>query len=168
MIMVEVILHDHCPLNYCKPTQLWLHLDHPDEQCAHGRSGILCGKFNLNFSLTIGTSQCLECTNIYLALLLPFALPGLMLVLLLITCNLTVSMGTAPSHTHTNPYQRTHRSISPHQHKPFTYTHSPTVHMHTSSLYIISFLADCESWSRHKTVNSKCEWVCHRINKDHM
>ena len=37
----DVILHDHCPLNYCRPTQLWLHLGHPDEQCAHGRSGIL-------------------------------------------------------------------------------------------------------------------------------
>ena len=47
-----------------------------------------------NLSLTVGTSQCLECTNAYLALLLPFALAGLMLVLLLIICNLTVSMGT--------------------------------------------------------------------------
>jgi len=90
----DIILHDHCPLNYCKPTQLWLHLDHPDEQCAHGRSGILCGGCNSNLSLTIGTSQCLECANTYLALLLPFALAGLMLVFLLIICNLTVSMGT--------------------------------------------------------------------------
>ena len=38
-----ILLHDHCPLHYCKPTQLWLHRDHPDEQCARGRSGILCG-----------------------------------------------------------------------------------------------------------------------------
>ena len=44
-----------------------------------------------NLSLAIGTSQC---TNIYLTLLLPFALAGLMLVLFLIICNLTVSMGT--------------------------------------------------------------------------
>ena len=52
----DIILHDHCLLNYCKPTQLWLHLDHPDKQCAHGRSGILCGRCNSNLSLTIGTS----------------------------------------------------------------------------------------------------------------
>ena len=90
----DIILHDHCPLNYCKLTQIWLLLDHPDEQCAQGRSGILCGRCNSNLSLTIGTSQCLECTNAYVALLLPFALAGLMLVLLLIICNLTVSMGT--------------------------------------------------------------------------
>ena len=89
-----ILLHDHCPLHYCKPTQLWLHLDHPDEQCARGRSGILCGSCSSNLSLIVGTSQCLECTNAYLALLLPFALAGLMLVLLLIICNLTVSMGT--------------------------------------------------------------------------
>ena len=37
----DVILHDHCPLNYCRPTHLWLLHGHPDEQCAHGRSGIL-------------------------------------------------------------------------------------------------------------------------------
>ena len=90
----DVIIHDHCPLNYCKPTQLWIHLEHSDEQCADGRSGILCGRCSSNLSLTIGTSQCLKCTNVYLALLLPFALAGLMLVLLLIICNLTVSMGT--------------------------------------------------------------------------
>ena len=48
----------------------------------------------MQLNLTIGTSQCLECTNTYLALLILFALAGLMLVLLLIICNLTVSMGT--------------------------------------------------------------------------
>ena len=37
----DIILHDHCPLNYCKPTRLWLRLDHSDQQCAQGRSGIL-------------------------------------------------------------------------------------------------------------------------------
>ena len=90
----DVVLHDHCPLNYCKPTRLWLRLDHPDEQCDNGRSGILCGRCNSNLSLAIGTAQCLKCTNVYVTLLLPFALAGLMLVLLLIICNLTVSMGT--------------------------------------------------------------------------
>ena len=45
-------------------------------------------------SLAIGTSQCLKCTNIHLTLLLQFALAGLMLVLFLIVCNLTVSSGT--------------------------------------------------------------------------
>ena len=90
----DAILHDNCPLDYCKPTPLWLQLEHPDEQCAYEHSGLLCGRCKSNLSLAIGTSQCLECTNIHLTLLLPFALAGLMLVLFLIVCNLTVSSGT--------------------------------------------------------------------------
>ena len=90
----DTILHDNCPLDYCKPTPLWLQLEHPDEQCAYEHSGLLCGRCKSNLSLAIGTSQCLECTNIHLTLLLPFALAGLMLVLFLIVCNLTVSLGT--------------------------------------------------------------------------
>ena len=90
----DTILHDNCPCDYCKPTSFWLQLVHPDEQCAYNHSGLLCGKCKSNLSLAIGTSQCLVCTNIYLTLLLPFALAGLMLVLFLIVCNLTVSMGT--------------------------------------------------------------------------
>ena len=90
----DTILHDNCPLDYCKPVPLWLQLEHPDEQCAYEHSGLLCGRCKSNLSLAIGTSQCLECTNIHLTLLLPFALAGLMLVLFLIVCNLTVSMGT--------------------------------------------------------------------------
>ena len=89
----DTILHDNCPLDYCKPTPLWLQLEHPDEQCAYEHSGLLCGRCKSNLSLAIGTSQCLECTNIHLTLL-PFALAGLMLVLFLIVCNLTVSLGT--------------------------------------------------------------------------
>ena len=90
----DAILHDNCPLDYCKPTPLWLELGQPDEQCAYEHSGLLCGRCKSNLSLAIGTSQCLECTNIHLTLLLPFALAGLMLVLFLVVCNLTVSIGT--------------------------------------------------------------------------
>ena len=85
------ILHDNCPFDYCKPIPIWLQLEHPDE---YEHSGLLCRSCKSNLSLAIGTSQCLECTNIHFSLLLPFALAGLMLVLFLIVCNLTVSMGT--------------------------------------------------------------------------
>ena len=83
----SIMLHDDCSLDYCKPTPLWL-------QGAYQCSGLLCGRCKSNHSLAIGTSQCLECTNTHFTLLLPFALAGPMLVLLLIVCNLTVSMGT--------------------------------------------------------------------------
>ena len=29
----NTILHDNCPLDYCKPISLWLQLNHSDEQC---------------------------------------------------------------------------------------------------------------------------------------
>ena len=90
----NTILHDNCPLDYCKPISLWLQLNHSDEQCAYEHSGLLCGRCKSNLSLALGTSQCLVCTHVYLTLLLPFALAGLMLVMFLIVCNLTVSMGT--------------------------------------------------------------------------
>ena len=59
----NIILHDDCSLDYCKPTPLWLQLDYSDEQCAYQRSGLLCGRCKSNLSLAIGTSQCLKCTN---------------------------------------------------------------------------------------------------------
>ena len=90
----DTILHDNCPFDYCKPIPIWLQLEHPDEQCAYEHSRLPCRSCKSNLSLAIGTSQCLECTNIHLTLLLPFVLAGLMLVLFLIVCNLTVSMGT--------------------------------------------------------------------------
>ena len=95
------LLHDNCPLDYCKLTSFWLQLEHPDEQCAYKHSGLPCGRCKSILSLAYGTSQCLKCTNIHLTLLLPFALAGLMLVLFLIVCNLTFSMGTINGLVHT-------------------------------------------------------------------
>ena len=44
--------------------------------------------------LQCGTSKCKKCSNVYLLLLLPILLYGFGLVVLLLKCNLTVSMGT--------------------------------------------------------------------------
>ena len=38
-----VIVHEHCPLDYCKPGSFYINLERPNEQCAFHRSGILCG-----------------------------------------------------------------------------------------------------------------------------
>ena len=71
-----------------------MNLSTPDKQCAMHRTGILCGACQPGFSLALGTSQCLKCSNNYLALLLVFAVAGLGLVFLLFACNLTVTEGT--------------------------------------------------------------------------
>ena len=89
-----VLLHKHCPFDYCKQEDNDMNLEYPDEQCAFNRSGTLCGACQQGLSLALGTSRCLQCSNAYIAMFLVFALAGILLVLLLILLNLTVSEGT--------------------------------------------------------------------------
>ena len=89
-----VLVHDHCPLDYCKPEQLSLQLNYSDKQCAFNHSGILCGACQPGLSLALGTSRCLKCSNKYLMLLFAFTAAGLALVFLLTLTNMTVSEGT--------------------------------------------------------------------------
>ena len=89
-----VIVHMHCPLDYCKTEDTELNLEDPNEQCAFNHSGILCGACQPGLSLALGTSRCLPCSNAYVALVFAFAVAGVALVALLTICNLTVSQGT--------------------------------------------------------------------------
>ena len=90
-----VIVHKHCPFEYCKPEQLDVNLTHPDTQCAFDHYGTLCGACKPNFSLALGGSQCLpNCSNKYLLLLFVFILAGFALVFFIKILNLTVSQGT--------------------------------------------------------------------------
>ena len=90
-----VIVHKHCPFQYCKPEQLDVNLTHPETQCAFDRYGTLCGACKPNFSLALGGSQCLpNCSNKYLLLLFVFILAGFALVFFIKILNLTVSQGT--------------------------------------------------------------------------
>ena len=90
-----VVVHEHCPFDYCKPESFDLHLEDPDEQCAFNRSGILCGACQQNLSHVFGTSTCRDCSSTWALLWVPLiALVGLALVVLLIVLNLTVSVGT--------------------------------------------------------------------------
>ena len=87
-------MHHHCPYDYCKLEELDIRLDFPDTQCRSNHSGILCGGCRPGLSLALGTSQCLQCSNKYIALLMPFAIAGIVLVALIKLLNLTVSEGT--------------------------------------------------------------------------
>ena len=90
----QVVIHPNCPFHYCKSEDTNLSLSNQDEQCAFNHSGVLCGACQQGLSLALGTSQCLKCSNVYLLLLIPFALAGVALVFLLLKCNLTVSVGS--------------------------------------------------------------------------
>ena len=89
-----LIHHPFCPLDYCISESKYINLNNPDEQCSFNRSGLLCGKCKEGLSLVLGSSQCKECSNNYLALLIPFGLAGVVLVILLFLLHLTVAAGT--------------------------------------------------------------------------
>ena len=89
----RIIVYPFCPYDYCKQSSVTFSLSDPDKQCAFNRSGLLCGACDQNLSLMLGSNKCGECTNDYLALIIPFALAGIILVILLIALNLTVTVG---------------------------------------------------------------------------
>ena len=91
----SIVVHEYCPFDYCIPSDFDLNLSDSDSQCAYNRTGVLCGACDPELSITLGTSHCSKCSNGFLSLLIPFALAGLLLVLLLFVCDsLTVSVGT--------------------------------------------------------------------------
>ena len=92
---VGLILHfGGCPFDFCIDTPVSITLDNLDVQCNHNHSGTLCGPCKENHSITLGTLHCLKCSNAYLALILPFALAGVVLVAVLLLLNLSVAVGT--------------------------------------------------------------------------
>ena len=88
-----LILYHTCPVEYCTMEIVPVDLDNPDIQCANNRSGMLCGTCASNYSLMLGSFRCGECSNTYLALLLPFAAAGIALVVFLSILRLTVATG---------------------------------------------------------------------------
>ena len=98
IIQTTVIVFHYCPFDFCLPHDVSIPTTKrsflQDKQCAYHRTGVLCGACQEGLSVVLGTSQCLPCSNYYLFLLLIFAAAGLVLVILLTLCNLTVSEGT--------------------------------------------------------------------------
>ena len=84
----------HCPFHYCLPNSSHLSFSTPNSQCQFNRSDILCGHCQQGLSTVFGSSHCHQCSNIYLFLIVPIAIAGLVLVLLLFILNLTVTDGT--------------------------------------------------------------------------
>ncbi len=95
-----VSFSSHCSFDYCnKP--IGKHIDlkqDPNGQCTPHREGILCVGCSRNYSLAIGSSRCIHCTNNNnLALLIFFAAAGVLLVLAIAVLNLTVTQGAINS-----------------------------------------------------------------------
>ena len=86
-----------CPIDYCLERPVNISVSVPngaDMQCAFNRSNLLCGECKQGLSLVLGSSKCMKCTDKYLALLLPFAILGILLVALILVLNMTRAVGT--------------------------------------------------------------------------
>ena len=90
----ETVTASNCPYNYCNREKIYMTLEDPDSQCNFNHSGTLCGGCQPGLSLALGTNQCLHCSNNHLALILPFALAGVVLVCFIKVIDLTISQGT--------------------------------------------------------------------------
>ena len=93
-----VAYHGSCPLDYCVSTDVTLFATNnsltQDQQCAFGRTGVLCGSCPEGLSTVLGTSGCKACSNYWLMLLIPFALLGIALLVMLILFDITIADGT--------------------------------------------------------------------------
>lgn len=83
-----------CHWNYCKRKTVNFTLETSDRQCDFNRAGLLCGQCSKGYSLMLGSNKCGQCTNSYLALIVVFALAGVVLIAFITALNLTVSTGT--------------------------------------------------------------------------
>ena len=97
------ITHSFCPYDYCLPPtkSVVLNLLLPnasDVQCAHDRTGLLCGRCKEGYSLSPSTSRCLLCPTVQwpwtLVLFLGKLIGGLILVLAILILNFSVSVGS--------------------------------------------------------------------------
>ena len=84
----------HCPFHYCLPHSSYLNFSTPNSQCQFNRSGLLCGYCQQGLSTVFSSSHCQHCSSIYLLLIIPIAIAGILLVSMLFTLNLTVTDGT--------------------------------------------------------------------------
>ena len=83
-------------LLYCSPNPVTFQLNDTDTQCVDNRGQRMCGSCRDGYSLLMGSNKCGQCHNDYMIIgwIALFAVMGVLLVVLLIALNLTVSVGT--------------------------------------------------------------------------
>ena len=97
------IIYPNCPYDYCLPPSdnvtINVSLSNwADSQCAFNRMGILCSECKPNFSLSLGSSECIPCHNdwpkVLAAIVFGAILAGIGLVVTILFLNLTVAVGS--------------------------------------------------------------------------
>ncbi|XP_064397140.1 uncharacterized protein LOC135344016 isoform X2 [Halichondria panicea] len=85
--------YENCPNRYCITDGNFTFSN--DDICDNNRSGVLCGSCKGNTSLLLGGDVCGDCSdNAHLALLVVFAVAGILVVALIFLSQMTVASGT--------------------------------------------------------------------------
>jgi len=92
-----LVVYSHCPYDYCLSPgdKVTINLQvegGADSQCDFNRTGVLCGRCQRGLSSVLGSSKCLRCSNVSLLLLLPLAMLGVLVVVAMLTLNITVEV----------------------------------------------------------------------------
>ena len=88
------IISPYCPFDYCVPYSSNLLLTTPDMQCQYERSGTLCGHCQDGLSTVFGSSHCKQCSSLYLFIVVPIAIAGVLIIVALFVFNITVNSGS--------------------------------------------------------------------------
>ena len=90
-----ILLAHYYPLYYCRSGAKNINLGrNPNAQCANNHAGVLCGGCETTYSLAIGSSRCVKCSNdSHLLLFLFFPIAGFLLVTFILVLNLTITHG---------------------------------------------------------------------------
>ena len=97
-----LVIEPNCPFDYCLPPteRVSINLNLPngaDAQCAFNRTGLLCGACRENFSVSLGSSECVVCDSnwpaVCFGIILASAITGILLVSTLLALNITVADG---------------------------------------------------------------------------
>ena len=94
LINGQLSAHRYCPYRYCKADTISVDLNNSQSQCSSNRAGVLCGKCEDNYSLPLGSSSCIKCSDSrYVTLIIPILFGTVFLVLLIKVLDLTVANG---------------------------------------------------------------------------
>ena len=97
------LISPYCSLDYCKPptqrVEINLNLRNgSDAQCDNNRGGVLCGSCFPGYSISLGSSKCLECPQnwygLFIGITIAAIIAGIVFVFSLLFLNVTVAVGT--------------------------------------------------------------------------
>ena len=83
-----------CPTTYCDSTSSLSVSIVNTSLCLNNRAGVLCGKCQAGYSITLGPNRCMVCSNYWLFTTLLYLGVGLLGVLLMFVLKLTLHLGT--------------------------------------------------------------------------